>query len=125
MSQTAGAEEDCCLACDLLEFKQDIGKKLPLAKPGIKRRDDDNELYVAKDHKGVDFLNDAVSVSTHQKSTEVGSSTTAATTQEKVITSVPIPVGISGGFSTGTILHCSSTIHNLLHFYFSDNMLIH
>ena len=125
MNKTTGAEEDCCLACDLLEFKQDMGKKLPLAKPGIKRRDDDNELYIAKDHKGVDFLNDAVNVSAGQKLPGVGSSTAPVTAQEKVITSVPIPVGISGGFSTGTVLHCSSTINSLLHCYFSDNMLIH
>ena len=113
MGQSTGAKEDCCLACDLLELKKDIGKKLPLAKPGIKRRDDDNELYVAKDHKADDFLNDTANPNTAQKSTEVGSSTMPVTMQERVATSVPIPVAISSRFSTGTILQCSSIIHNL------------
>ena len=98
-------KEKACLICDLLEVKSDVKVgKLPLAKPGIQRRTDENELKAADDQAPL-IQPPTNTLPSSQNNTE----TPSINTKDKVTTptttsTVPIPLVVTGGFAAGKAL---------------------
>ena len=94
--------DDECLMCDLLEFKteKDYKANLPYAKPGVQRRADDTLMKPADDSVPIVQLPDNSVPPLSKDSTP--SETLPERTTPTTKSSIPIPIAITGGFSTNT-----------------------
>ena len=94
--------DDECLMCDLLEFKteKDHKRNLPYAKPGVQRRADDPEskMKAADDSVPIVQLPDSSMSLLSKDSTP--SETLPERTTPTTKSNIPIPIAITGGFST-------------------------
>ena len=99
-SSQSSINDDSCLMCDLLEFKteKDNRHNLPLAKPGIQRRADENIMKSADDRVPIIQLPDNHIPQSTQEVPLNECAPQRKTTASK--SSVPIPIAITGGFST-------------------------
>ena len=107
-------DDDDCLMCDLLEFKteKDHKRNLPYAKPGVQRRADDPESKMKAADDSVPIVqlpdNSMPPLSKDPTPSEKLPEHTTPTTKANI----PIPIAITGGFSTNSPTNLSTNKSN-------------
>ena len=92
-----------CLICDMLEFKTDTTGKLPLAKPGVQRRADERELRCSDAQAPIVQQPSSSSFSPASNINLSSNEANRNLVPSSANSTVPIPLGVTGGFGAGNI----------------------